>query len=119
MTTQHETFGGTLRRIRKLRGLTQSQLAAAPSVEAAYGRPLTSAAVSEWERDQNLPKNRATVQALDDELAADGELLRAGGYNGPPGTDTEERLSAIEAEMKMLRRDMKRLLAQRRRAADS
>lgn len=119
MQEKIETFGETLRRLRKLRGLSQSQVARAPIVVEAYGRSLSSAAVSEWERDGNLPKSRAIVQALDVLLVADGELLLAGGYNGPPGTNTEERLDAIEADLKSVKRDLRRLLGQRRKAADS
>lgn len=127
MTEEQETFGAALRRLRILRGLSQPQLAEAPELVEAYGgRPLTGQAVSEWERDNNFPKNRDVVQALDNVLHAEGELLAAGGYASEAGTDTRQRLNAIEAELegmrlevKTLKRDLRRLLSQQRRAGDS
>jgi transcriptional regulator with XRE-family HTH domain len=74
--------GRTLRRFRDAADLTQRQVADRVGVN-----PQT---VSQWERDEVVPR-RAKVVRLDELFVAQGAILAAFGYNRP---DDIDRLSA-------------------------
>lgn len=59
------------------------------------GYPLTTSALSAWERDEYRPKSAAQVRALEQILGCEGELTAALGLDDP----APPRIAAIEARL--------------------
>lgn len=92
------TFGGRLRALRKTHRYSTRSLAEALKEHVA-DYSVSGAAVRGWEAGEwNGPRRRDVVEALDELLDADGELLRLAGYG--PHTGFTARLDAVEVELR-------------------
>lgn len=101
-------FGVRLRELRKAQRYSGSTLAAA-LMERIDGYSVSAEAVTAWERGRFGPRHRHVVQALDDILSADGELLELAGY-GVGVSAFSERLDAVEAELTRQRQVLEAVL---------
>lgn len=89
-----ETFGETIQRLRRERGLTQRQVAAALDIDFTY--------LSKLENDRGEPPSEKTVRNLAEVLEVDAEELLARAGRLP--SELRERAQADVSFARLLRR---------------
>lgn len=117
---QREQFAAALAERMKAAGMSQQKVADAL---AAMGHEVSGTAVGFWRKGQYAPNNWPLVKALDDVLAAQGELAA---ILGEPDAGLVERVGRLEAryeetvkltdEMRTLADELRSLLAELRQA---
>lgn len=90
-------FGQRLRALRGERTLQE----VARLLEHDHELVVSPQSLSQWERGQSAPSKRATVEIVDEALAANGQLLEALGY-APTDSMSDTTRTAIEAQVSSL-----------------
>jgi hypothetical protein len=105
----HETLGRLMRDQR----FSGRKLANALS-DKMPGYSVSGEAVNAWVRGTSRPSRREVIEALDEILGADDELLRLAGYG--PHAGNAARLDAVEAdvaEIKAMLAELRSLVVER------
>lgn len=100
--TQNEEFGVLLKRLRKSRSMSQTELGEA--IGDVCGREYSSMTISNWEHGKTIPKLDVAIVALDEVLETDGifqEILDVEPAD-PWRYAMEKRLGQLEATVSAL-----------------
>jgi transcriptional regulator with XRE-family HTH domain len=95
--SKDDGFGPLLRKLRRARGLNQTELA--EEVGRISGQKYSKVSISNWETGKNVPSANATIAALDEILHTGGTFTEMLGIEAPDAWRyvIEQRLASLES----------------------